>query len=223
MCPRSDRCEATTQSRMTPHETAADGRGDDGDGTESPATTRTGERAVDARVVLVADRDPAVTDDIARTLRENYTVRSAYDSADALASLDPDVSVALLDPGIPGLSARRVADRVKTDAADCQVAALTDEPLDLAGTEFDDYLVKPVAPDRLTETVDRLSRRATYRTTLEAYYQTAAERANATDEERVAQLDRRLAELDERLDDVFLALDGPEAYDAALRELDADS
>lgn len=41
-------------------------------------------------VVLVADGDPSVTDEIATVLRTRFTVRSAYDSADALASLDPE-------------------------------------------------------------------------------------------------------------------------------------
>ncbi|WP_436923039.1 response regulator [Halosimplex amylolyticum] len=172
-------------------------------------------------VVLVADGDPAVTDEIASVLRDRYTVRSAYDSADALASLDPDVSVALLDPEIPGLSVRRVIERVRTDAADCQVAALTDEPVDVDSTAFDDYLVKPVAHDLLEDTVDRLSRRASYRTTLEAYYRAASDRADADESERT-ELDRRLAELEERLDEVFCSLDNNEAYDAALRELDVD-
>ncbi len=187
------------------------------------AVRRDGSRDGDpaAQVVLVADRDPAVTDELAAVLRERFTVRAAYDSADALASLDPDVSVALLDPTIPGLSAQRVVDRVRTDGTDCQVAALTDEPLDVESTAFDDYLVKPVDDDRLTEAVERLGRRATYRTTLESYYRVASERADATGDER-ERLDRRLAELDERLDDVFDSLGGAEAYDAALRELDAD-
>ncbi|WP_161625180.1 response regulator [Halosimplex carlsbadense] len=197
---------------MNPDETA--------DG-ESTTRDRSQGGGLDERVVLVADRDPAVTDELAAVLRERFTVRSAYDSADALASLDPDVSVALLDATLPGLSAQRVVDRVRTDDADCQVAALADEPVDVESTAFDDYLLKPVNDDRLTETVERLSRRATYRTTLEEFFGVAQERANASGENR-ERLDRRLAELDDRLDDVFRSLDGPEAYDAALRELDAD-
>lgn len=186
------------------------------DGTDRAARPRSDPRSV---VVLVADRDPAVTDEIAAVLRDSYTVRSAYDSADALASLDPDVSVALLDPEIPGLSVQQVLERVCTDDADCQVAALTDEALDLDATAFDDYLVKPVADDHLLATVDRLSRRAVYRTTLEAYYRTASERAAADDGDD-ADLDRRLTELDEQLDEVFRHLDSADAYDAALRDLD---
>jgi DNA-binding response OmpR family regulator len=197
---------------MNPDETA--------DG-ESARRDRSRDSGPHGQVVLVADGDPTVTDELAAVLRERFTVRSAYDSADALASLDPDVSVALLDAELPGLSAQRVVDRVRTDDADCQIAALADEPVDVESTAFDDYLLKPVDDDRLTETVERLSRRATYRTTLEEFFRVARERANADGEER-DRLDRRLAELDDSLDDVFRSLDGPEAYDAALRELDTD-
>ncbi|WP_164471624.1 response regulator [Halosimplex salinum] len=191
-------------------------------GGKATAPNRSRDDTAATRVVLVADRDPTVTDDIAAVLRDSYTVRSAYDSADALASLDPDVSVALLDTEMAGLSPRRVLERVRTGSVDCQVAALTDEALDLDASAFDEYLVKPVAPDHLVETVDRLSRRATYRTTLEEYYQTASERATAAGD-RKERLDDRLAELDEQLDDVFVSFEGSEAYDAALRELDVDS
>jgi len=183
--------------------------------------SRSGDHA--PSVVIVADSDPAVTDELATMLRERYTVRSAYDSADALASLDADVGVVLLDPDIPGLSVQAVRERTRTETADCQVAALTDEPIDLDATWFDDCLVKPVAPDHLVSTVDRLSRRAEYRTTLEAYYQTASERANATDSDRRSELDDRLARLDQHLDDIFRDLDGTDAYDTALRELGFDS
>lgn len=177
----------------------------------------------DSRVVLVADGNPSVTDEIARMLRDRYTVRSAYDSADALASLDPDVSAALLDPDIPGLSARRVVDRVRTDDTDCQVAALADERLDVESTAFDDYLVKPVQQETLRDTVDRLCQRADYRTTLEEYYAVARQRATATEKANRDHLARRLDELEARLDETFETLDGPDAYDAALRELNTDS
>lgn len=173
-------------------------------------------------VVLVADGDPSVTDEIASVLRSRFTVRSAYDSADALASLDPEVSVALVDPDIPGLSVHHVTERVQTDAVDCQIAALTDAAIDLDASAFDEYLVKPVAPDHLTETVERLSKRALYRTTLEEYYNIASERARTDDPERRADLERRLSGLEDRLGDTVVGLDGVDAYDAALRQLDID-
>ena len=174
-------------------------------------------------VVVVTDSDPAVTDELATVLRERYTVRSAYDDADVLASLDADVSVVLLDPELPGLSTREVRTRARNEAAGCQVAALTDERIDLAATWFDDYLVKPVAHDHLVSTVDRLSRRAEYRTALEVYYQTASERATVTERDRRSELDDRLSQLDQHLNDIFRDLDGSDAYDAALRGFGFDS
>lgn len=185
---------------------------------------RTGSAALDSRVVLVADGDPTVTDEIAALLRDSYTVRTAYDSADALASLDASVSAVLLDPDLPGLSARIVLDRATTDAVDCQVAALTREEPDLDASEFDDYVEKPVDPDALRDAVERLCRRAAYRTTLEEYYALAERYATLPeDDPDHDRLGRRLDDLSDDLDDVFVTLDGPEAYDAALRELKTDS
>jgi DNA-binding response OmpR family regulator len=192
-------------------------------GQSRPSSDRSRDGDRSPSVVIVADSDPAVTDEIATVLRERYTVRSAYDSADAFASLDADVGVALFDPDIPGLSVQAVRKRTRTETVDCQVAALTDEPIDIDATWFDDCLVKPVASDHLVSTVDRLSRRAEYRTTLETYYQTASEHANTTDSDRRSELDDRLARLDQHLDDIFRDLEGSDAYDTALRELELDS
>jgi DNA-binding response OmpR family regulator len=184
---------------------------------------RPGTDALAARVVLVADGDPTVTDDLAAVLRDHFSVRTAYDSADALTSLDADVGVVLLDPEMPGLSVRHVLDRVTAEAVDCQVAALVAEPPDQAVTTYDDYLVKPVDPDELVATVDRLSRRAAYRTALEEYYALSEQCARLPEgHPDRADLERRIEELREEIDDVFVTLDGPDAYDAALRELRTD-
>jgi len=177
-----------------------------------------------ATVVLVADDDPAVTDDIAAVLAEEYAVRTAYDSADALASLDAAVSVVLLDPDLPGLSARHVVDRVTSETADCQVAALVASEPDISTSVYDDYLVKPVSPDELRATVDRLARRAAYRSALGEYYGLAEEYAAlAPDDPERECVGNRLDDLDAQLDEVFGSLDTREAYDAALRELQPDS
>jgi len=192
--------------------------------TDSPAlSTRDSDgTALGTRVVLVADSDPAVTDELATHLRSGFTVRTAYDSADALAALDPDVGVVLLDPDLAGLSARRVLDRATTDTVDCQVAALAAEATSVDGTAFDEILLKPIAPDHLRETVDRLARRSAYRTGLAEYYALAQRFGSLSpDDPEYDRLTAQLVELSDQLDEVFDTLDGDEAYDAALRELDA--
>lgn len=188
--------------------------------TDPALPTRDSDDALGTRVVLVADSDPAVTDELAAHLRSEFTVRTAYDSADALAALDPDVGVVLLDPELAGLSARRVVDRATTDTVDCQVAALA-AAADVDETAFDEVLVKPVAPDSLRTTVGHLARRSAYRTGLAEYYAVAQRCGTLSpDDPEYDRLTARLDDLSDRLDGVFGTLDGDEAYDAALRELD---
>jgi len=188
------------------------------------AGRRTDSDASGATVVLVADDDPAVTDDIATVLETEYAVRTAYDSADAIAALDAGVSVVLLDPGLPGLSARHVLDRVTSEAVDCQVAALVQSAFDVDATAYDAALVKPVPPDELRATVDRLARRAAYRTALSEYYDLAERYAALSpDDPERDHLGNRLDDLSAQLDEVFGTLDTREAYDTALRELRSDS
>jgi len=198
----------------------------DNSGSGGPAVVgrRGDDDAFGVTVVLVADDDPTVTDEIVSLLESEYEVRTAYDSADAIAGLDAAVSVVLLDPDLAGLSARHVLDRVTSEAVDCQVAALLDAERDLTGTAFDASLVKPVAPNELRETVDRLARRAAYRTALSEYYALAEEYATrSSDDPERDHVGARLDDLRAQLDEVFGTLDTREAYDTALRELRSDS
>jgi len=196
------------------------------DNSGSSGSAVVGRRTSDAAgttVVLVADDDPAVTDDIAAVLETDYEVRTAYDSADAIAVLDVEVSVVLLDPNLPGLSARHVLDRVTAEAVDCQVAALVETDMDLTATAYDAALTKPVDPDKLRDTVGRLARRAAYRTALSEYYDLAERYASLSPEDPEREHVRdRLDDLSAQLDDVFGTLETREAYDTALRELRSD-
>lgn len=170
-------------------------------------------RRFDAGTVLVADGDPDVTDDIARTLRDRYTIRTAYSGPDALASLDEDVSVALLDPKLIDVRIGRIADR--TDG--CRLAALVDADANAASARFDECLRKPVAESVLRETVADLCRRASYRRGLEEYYAiaTALAEADETGPDH-EQLERRLEDVRSELDAVLASLDREAAFEAAL-------
>lgn len=176
-----------------------------------------GSDAQSAHVVLVADSDPAVTDDVAGLLRDNYTVRTAYTSETVLPSIDEDVSVVLLDPTLPGLSVETVVERLASGDVDSRIAALSEEAT--ADDRFDDLVRKPVSPDSLRSTVDRLCHCVAYRSTLERFYALARERATlSTDDPQRDHLDERLAELEAELDETVAPLDTGDAYEAALRE-----
>jgi CheY-like chemotaxis protein len=183
---------------------AVDGQHDDG-----PSPTH---------VVLVVDSDDTVTEMIARTLRDSYTVRTADDSPGAFASSDEEVSVVVLDPAVFDRADPAVVDTL-TGNSNCRVAALTD------GTErdpdgpFDAHLGKPVAQDALRSTVDRLCHCVVYRDTLDEYFDVASARAGLLPGDPQRQrLDRRIEEIRSRLDDAAATLDSHDIYDAALRE-----
>lgn len=168
---------------------------------------------LDPRAVLIADGDPEVTDEIARALRDRYAIRTAYSGGEALASLDEAVRVALFDPDLADLSTDRLAERT----LDCQFAALVGAGASDVGAPFDDSLRKPVSETALRETVAALCRRATYRRTLEQYYELASTAAETdrTDPDR-ERIERRLEELRSELDVVLDSLDRTVAFEAAL-------
>lgn len=168
-------------------------------------------------VVLVADSDTAVTDEVAELLRDDYTVRTAYASGAVLPSIDDDVSVVLLDPELPGLTVESVVERVTSDGVDCRIAALTETVT--TDDRFDDHVRKPVTAESLRATVDRLCRCVAYRSTLERFYSLSRERAMLpADDPQRDRLDDRLADLQTELDEVVEPLDNDEVYEAALRD-----
>jgi len=116
------------------------------------------------RILLVDDNVDAVQT-LAMLLRDvGFETRTAADGAKALATLDEFVpDLALLDIGLPGMDGYALASRLRADPRldDVRLVALTgygreaDRERALAA-RFDDHLVKPVDPDHLIETIERL-------------------------------------------------------------------
>jgi CheY-like chemotaxis protein len=177
------------------------------------------QRGGDARagqVVLVADADPTVTDEIADALRNHYDVRTVDPDEDLLARLDEDVSAVLLDPTLPAASA--VLDRLAADV-DCRVAALVAEGRETVADRFDGCVGKPVSRSALVATVDRLCRCVAYRDKLDHYFDLAQTLASLDeDHPQHDRLAERLAALEAELDETTAPLDSSDVYDAALRE-----
>jgi DNA-binding response OmpR family regulator len=175
-------------------------------------------------VVLVVEDEGDVAETYELWLQESYDVRSARDGDEALAKLDADVEVVLLDRMMPGLSGDEVLERIREQDLGCRVAMVTavEPDFDILELGFDAYLSKPVTSDDLFDTVEKLLERASYDALLQEYYalvetqatlestKTGAELAASDEYERleadIAELRGQLTDtLGEVEDDDFIA------------------
>ncbi len=108
--------------------------------------------------VLVVEDEPAVANLFEEALSGDYAVSIAGNGADAINMLDDDVDIVLLDRRMPDVSGDQVLSEIENRALDCRIAVVSavDPDFDIIDMGFDDYLVKPVRPEGLRETVDRL-------------------------------------------------------------------
>jgi DNA-binding response OmpR family regulator len=180
--------------------------------------------------VLVIDDEPDLADLYAAWLTDEYEVRTAYGGDEAMAAMDEDVDVALIDRLMPDLSGDEVLDRVREAGYNCRVAMVTavEPDFDIIEMGFDDYLVKPVRRDELREAVEGLLSRSTYDQQMREYYALVSKRAalesqkserelaeNPAYAELRDEIDRLRDELDQTVAD-FTAED----FEAELRRLD---
>ncbi|MDY6817137.1 MAG: response regulator [Halobacteriales archaeon] len=126
----------------------------------------------DEPTVLVVDDEPDVLDLYAHWLSESFTVRTADSGQAALDNLDETVSVVLLDRRMPTLSGDEVLQKIRDRGLNCRVAMVTavEPDFDILEMGFDDYLVKPVSAEELTETVEKMLRRESYNSKIQDYF-----------------------------------------------------
>jgi DNA-binding response OmpR family regulator len=130
-------------------------------------------------VVLVVDDDRALADTCEYWLREEYDVRVAYGGKQALEQVDAEVDVVLLDRRMPDLSGDEVLDAIDDRGLDCRVAMMTAvaPDTDIVEMPFDEYLVKPVDEESVTETVEELLVRAEFDERIREYFALASTEA----------------------------------------------
>lgn len=183
-------------------------------------------------IVLVVDDEPQLAELFAAWLDEDWEVRTAHDGDEALAEMDENVAVVLLDRRMPGRSGDEVLDSIREEGYDCRVIMVTavDPDFDIIEMGFDDYLVKPVANDELASTVERVYRRQEYDETMREYYSLASKRAVLETEKPRSELERnqefreleqRLTTLRKSVDETIEGLRTHEDYAAAFRDLDS--
>ncbi len=184
-----------------------------------------------APAVLVVDDEPQLAALFATWLDDEWVVRVAHDGEEALSKMDESVAVVLLDRRMPGMSGDEVLDAIHEEGYDPRVVMVTavDPDFDIIEMGFDDYLVKPVSNDELTETVDRVHQRSEYDEIMREYYSLASKRAVLETEkscgelegnEEFRELERRLTALRKSVDEAVESLRTHEEYAAAFRDID---
>lgn len=176
----------------------------------------------DRYLVIAAGADPTATDDLAATLRDAATVRTAYDDAALADSLDEEVDVVLVDPGPAGVSLERLSTELRERGLVCQVGALAADPAPATDSPAVDAHVSR-DDGEIRDAVDRLGTRARYRKRLDEYYALAAERAEHSDGAAGAaaarereRLDRHLERLRRDLEEAYRRLDTESVFEVAL-------
>ena len=135
--------------------------------------------------VLVVDDDRALADTCEYWLRDEYDVRVAYGGTQALEQVDDEIDVVLLDRRMPDVSGDDVLAEIDARGLDCRVAMMTAvaPDTDIVEMPFDEYLVKPVDQESVTETVEELLVRAEFDERIREYFALASTEAVLDDRE----------------------------------------
>lgn len=183
--------------------------------------------------ILIVDDEPDIADTYTVWLSDDYDVRTAYSGHDAIAQLDDEVDVVLLDRRMPDLSGDEVLSEIRNRDLTVQVAMVTavEPDFDIIDMGFETYVVKPVLGDELRETIESLLARSTYDEQIQEYFSLASKRAVLEDEKGEDDLEGNdeYESLVGDLEAVRRELDGTihrfddEDYTAAFRDLSSDS
>jgi DNA-binding response OmpR family regulator len=180
-------------------------------------------------LVLVVEDERDLADLYAAWLRSEYRVRVAYGGREAIEKLDNEVDAALLDRRMPDLSGDETLKAIREDGIDCRVAMVTavEPDFDIVAMGFDDYLVKPVSRDALTETVENLLLRSTYDEGIQELFALASKKALLESEkdpatlesnEEYQELSEQVAELRSDLNETLATLDEDDEVEAIYRD-----
>jgi len=171
--------------------------------------------------LLVVDDEEAVADAYTAQLEARYDTRTAYSGEAALAAVDDDVDVVLLDRRMPDRSGDEVLARIRERGVGCRVVMVTavDPDFDIVDMPFEDYLQKPASRDELFDVIEQQLTASEYDQRVTEYIEVTTklgllEREKSTVElegdEDVERLRDRAEQLQAELDDVVAEFEEPE-------------
>lgn len=140
--------------------------------------------------VLVVDDEEAVADLYGAWLAPEYDVHTAYEGGRALELVDGNIDVMFLDRQMPGRSGDEVLDVLNDRDLDCRVVMVTavDPGFDIVEMPFDDYLIKPVTREDLTESLEEMITRDAYDDQMQEYFALVSKKATLDAEKNPAEL-----------------------------------
>jgi DNA-binding NtrC family response regulator len=174
-----------------------------------------------AATVLVVDDERAVADAYSAQLEVEYDVRTAYDGAAALETVDDAVDVVLLDRRMPSMSGDEVLDELRDRELDCRVIMVTavDPDFDIVDMPFEDYLQKPVDRQDLYGAIERQLTVEEYDEQVDEYLELNTKMGLLEEEkppqelaesESVQSMKERAESLKQELDQTVMEFDDPE-------------
>jgi len=184
----------------------------------------------DGPEVLVVDDEARLADLFAAWLGSEWTVETAYDGEEALEKMADTVEIVLLDRRMPGLSGDEVLSEIRDAGYASRVVMVTavDPDFDIIEMGFDDYLVKPVSKNDLSEIVDNVLARSEYAADIQEYYSLVSKRAlleaekserELEENEEYLELADRIEELGSRVDETVSKMDDHEEFVGAFKDL----
>ena len=180
--------------------------------------------------VLIVDDEPNVVEAYALWLGDEYgEIRTAAGGEEALAVIDDDIDVVLLDRRMPELSGDEVLTEITERNLDPRVAMVTavDPDFDIVEMGFDAYLTKPVSRADLVETVEQLLSLDEYEAGVREQFALTEKRAvlesemtetELAESEEYQELVAELERIEERTGDHAGEL-GQDAFATAVRDL----
>lgn len=108
--------------------------------------------------VLVVDDERGLADLYSAWIESEYEVRTAYGGESALAQVDAETDVVLLDRRMPDRTGGEVLEEIRARELSCHVCMVTavEPDFDIVAMGFDDYVVKPVEREELHALVERM-------------------------------------------------------------------
>jgi len=168
--------------------------------------------------VLIVEDEQHLADLYTDYLDDRYNVRTAYSGEEGLERISENIDVVLLDRRMPVVSGNEVLAEIEERGLPCRVAMVTavNPDFDIIEMGVDDYLVKPVTREELSEVVERLHQIAAYNEQLQELttrklkrnvLQVEKTQTELQASDRYQQLQTEIADIEKRVDELAADLD----------------